>query len=102
MMKLPIGIQTFSRIRLRGLHAGSALKIRAEDVSNRGRMDLSIERGERIYILEFKGGEGNALEQIRQKRYYEKYMDRGKKIYLVGIDFDEEERNIAHFEWDEL
>jgi hypothetical protein len=29
-------------------------------------------------------------------------MNRGKKIYLVGINFDEEERNIAHFEWDEL
>jgi hypothetical protein len=29
-------------------------------------------------------------------------MDRGKKIYLVGINFDEEQRNIAHFEWDEL
>ena len=82
--------------------AGSALKIRAEDVSNRGRIDLSIEVGERIYILEFKVGKGNALEQIRQKRYYEKYMDRGKEIYLVGINFDEEERNIAHFEWDVL
>ena len=47
-------------------------------------------------------GKGNALEQIRQKRYYEKYMDRGKRIYLVGINFDEEQKNIAHFEWDEL
>ena len=82
--------------------AGSALKIRAEDVSNRGKIDLSIEVGEKIYILEFKVGKSNALEQIRQKRYYEKYMDRGKKIYLVGINFDEEQRNIAHFEWDEL
>jgi hypothetical protein len=63
---------------------------------------LSIELGERIYILEFKVGKGNALEQIRQKRYYEKYMDRGKEIYLVGINFDEEERNIARFEWERV
>ena len=82
--------------------AKNILKIRAEDVSNRGRIDLSIEVGEKIYILGFKVGKSNALEQIRQKRYYEKYMDRGKRIYLVGINFDEEQRNIAHFEWDEL
>jgi hypothetical protein len=90
--------------------AGSGLNIVAEDVTNRGRIDLSIIFKDKVYILEFKVAKNDslsALEQIKQKKYYEKYLNPKSqiphpKIYLVGIVFSEEEKNIINFEWEVL
>ena len=55
------------------------------------------------FIIEFKVDMPNeaAICQIETKKYYEKYLSENKKIYLVGIHFDSEERNIMGFEWKE-
>ncbi len=54
----------------------------------------------KVYIIEFKVIEetekGQALQQIKEKKYYEKYT--GKEIYLIGIEFSREKRNIVNFE----
>ncbi len=54
----------------------------------------------KVYIIEFKVVEdtdkGQALQQIKEKKYYEKYT--GKEIYLIGIEFSKEKRNIVNFE----
>ncbi len=73
-----------------------------EDVTSRGRIDLSVVVGDRVYIIEFKvdGGEGEALEQIKRKGYWEKYSGRFKEIYLVGIEFSSKEKNIKSFSWE--
>ena len=76
------------------------LDIIGEDVTNRGRIDLTVKIDGKIYIVEFKVGKENALEQIKQRGYASKYMNESKDIYLVGINFDEEKRNIAGFEWE--
>ncbi|NPA10801.1 MAG: AAA family ATPase, partial [Epsilonproteobacteria bacterium] len=91
----------------------SGLDIIAEDVTNKGRIDLSIIMDDKVYVIEFKvmengkwkmENEGSekceALGQIKEKRYYEKYGD--KKVYLIGICFSEEERNIIEFEWERV
>jgi hypothetical protein len=39
------------------------------------------------------------MEQIENKKYYEKYMTEWKQIYLVGMVFDEEARNIVEYEY---
>ena len=44
---------------------------------------------------------GEALQQIKDKKYYEKYLNRNKDIYLVGIEFDTDEKNICEFEWEQ-
>jgi competence protein ComGF len=90
--------------------AGSGLKIIAEDVTNKGRIDLSIVFDDKVYILEFKVAKKediSAIEQIKKKKYYEKYQNHKSqilipKIYLVGIVFNEEEKNIIKFEWEKL
>jgi len=76
------------------------LDIIGEDVTNKGRIDLTIKIDNYIYIIEFKVGTENALTQIKEKNYAQKYLNEGKNIYLVGINFDEEERNICGFEWE--
>jgi hypothetical protein len=82
--------------------AGSGLGLIAEDVTNRGRIDLTIKIDNNIYIIEFKMGSGDALQQIKDKKYVKKYLNKNKDIYLVGINFDEEDKNISKFEWEKI
>ncbi len=84
--------------------AGIGLDIIPEDITNIGRMDLSVKLEDKIFIFEFKLTEkvtGNALKQIKEKRYWEKYQDY-KDIYLIGIEFSREQRNIIGYEWDKV
>ncbi|UQB43281.1 ATP-binding protein [Thiomicrospira microaerophila] len=81
------------------------LNIIGEDVTNKGRIDLTILMEHAIYIFEFKverpdQPETNALQQIKDKRYADKYLNTQKPIYMVGIHFDTEKKNITHFEWE--
>nr|MBL0701962.1 PD-(D/E)XK nuclease domain-containing protein [Desulfobacterales bacterium] len=81
--------------------ASLGLDITAEDVTNKGRIDLTVKLDENIYIIEFKvDGAGNALEQIKNKNYAHKYKGQNKNIYLVGIDFDSQQRNLTGFDWE--
>jgi len=74
-----------------------------EDVTNKGRIDLTIKLNEYIYIIEFKvDGEGQALAQVKAKGYHEKFLGSGKTIYLVGIDFNADEKNLADFAWERV
>ena len=77
------------------------ITIIGEDVTNKGRIDLTIILNDVIYIIEFKMGTGNALGQIKTNKYYQKYMLDEKDIYLVGINFTKEERNITKFDWEQ-
>ncbi len=75
----------------------------AEDVTSKGRIDLSIQLTDKIYIIEFKVDQpGRALAQIKERGYHEKFLDSGKTIYLVGINFDSKEKNITDFAWEEI
>ncbi len=81
--------------------ASFGLKMIPEDVTDRGRIDLTLFINDKIYIIEFKVGEEDALTQIKQKRYFEKYRNQGT-VYLVGINFDPVKRNISKFEWEKI
>lgn len=76
--------------------------MQVESSTNKGRIDLAIEIENNIYIMEFKMGNEDALEQIKSKKYYEKFQNQDKQIYLVGINFSEIERNISKFEYEKL
>ncbi len=83
--------------------ASLGLDITAEDVTNRGRIDLTVKINDNIYILEFKvDGKGKALEQIKEKNYHQKYMGQQKNIFLIGIDFSSEDKNVVGFEWEKV
>ena len=72
------------------------LKVEAEVKTNKGRIDAVIIDKD-IYIFEFKfdGNKDQALNQIKDKKYFEKYQGKGKKIYLFGVEFAD--RNVG--EW---
>ncbi|MGP1593811.1 MAG: PD-(D/E)XK nuclease domain-containing protein, partial [Treponema sp.] len=66
-----------------------------------GRADCVVSTADTIYIFEFKlsgnGSAEDALNQIKEKHYAEKYRMDGKKIVLIGSSFDEKMRTIK--EW---
>jgi hypothetical protein len=83
--------------------ASLGLDLKVEDPTSTGRIDMTLQFGANIYVLEFKVDSNvNALEQIKQKDYHLKYQDQGKDIYLIGIHFDSEKRNISSFEWEKV
>ncbi|MCP5048563.1 MAG: AAA family ATPase, partial [bacterium] len=75
----------------------NGIKVISEDETNIGRIDVVAETGKKIYIMEFKmGSEQDALKQIKDLKYYEKYLGKGKDIVLMGFGFDPEKRNIGN------
>lgn len=75
-------------------------EVRCEDPTNRGRIDAVVETENKIYIMEFKVGkrsEQEALEQIKEMKYYEKYLGTGREIVLIGMGFDPENQNIGNY-----
>ena len=80
---------------------GMGLDITAEDASSHGYVDLTIQLAERTYVVEFKVVErpsetNSALQQIIDRGYARKYSG---KVYQIGIEFSESERNITGFAW---
>ena len=69
----------------------------AECWTNRGRVDAVVETPCGIYVFEFKlnGTAEEALAQIKEKGYHEKYLRSGKKVTLAGVAFDAEMRNLS-------
>jgi Protein of unknown function (DUF1703)./Predicted AAA-ATPase. len=88
------------------LFNGAGLNMIAEDNTNKGQIDLSVFNQDSVYIVEFKvvedKEEGVALKQIKEKRYYEKYKGKYNDIYLIGIEFSKEKKNIVSFEWERV
>ncbi len=89
------------------------LEVKAEDSTNHGRIDMSVIFRNRCYIFEFKVNEltqeGSALEQLKKRKYHEKYigyesthLESGtvEEIYLIGAEFSRTDRNITRFEWE--
>lgn len=73
-----------------------------EDVTNKGRIDLTIKLPNVIYVIEFKTDGSNALSQIKEKNYHEKYLSDERDIHIVGIEFGIKERNITTIQWEKV
>ena len=77
-------------------------KIIAEDVTNDGRIDLSVFIDDKVYIFEFKVNQSGALKQIKDKNYQQPYEAFYNEIYIVGVEFDSEKRNVVTYEWERV
>ncbi|MEA2050235.1 MAG: AAA family ATPase [Campylobacterota bacterium] len=78
------------------------IELIGEDTTNKGRIDLTIKMPNSIYIVEFKVDGTDALEQIKDKKYHEKYLSENLPIYLVGLEFETKEKNIKNLEYEEI
>ncbi len=83
--------------------ASLGLDLIPEDVTNQGRIDLTLKLPQAIVVMEFKRLEGDAptgeaLCQLRAKGYADKYRADGRPIWLLGIEFSSRARNIVGWE----
>jgi hypothetical protein len=90
----------------------TSFRVNTEDRTNLGRIDLMLETDTSIYLFELKvnSSAAAALEQIKEKKYYEKYLHipvvkldsssgtaQDKAVYLVGLNLSLEERNVSEY-----
>ena len=86
----------FSIFRLLGLY------VEAESATNDGRIDAVVQTKDAVFIFEFKlDNDPTALEQIKEKEYYKKYLLDKREICIIGVNFDSEKGNLVGWE-DEL
>lgn len=77
------------------------VKMQAEVSVAGGRIDATVETAAHVYIFEFKRDNQveEALQQMREKGYTDKYTASGKSLHLVAVSFSVEKRGIG--EWRE-
>ncbi|MDP2751643.1 MAG: AAA family ATPase, partial [Rhodocyclaceae bacterium] len=82
--------------------ASLGLEIIPEESTNQGRLDMAVKFNNHIYLFEFKvvelTPEGSALAQLKTNDYAAKYRTLNQPIYLIGVEFSKEKRNVVGFE----
>ena len=65
------------------------IETQSEISTDKGRIDLTIETKKYVYIFEIKlnADAKTALRQIEERRYYERYTSKRRKIFLIGLSF---------------
>ncbi|QTA81532.1 PD-(D/E)XK endonuclease-like domain-containing protein [Desulfonema limicola] len=84
--------------------SASGINARSEVLTCTGRIDMIMEFADKLYIIEFKCSQSAqaGIKQILEKKYAEPYKKTGKKIILMGINFDTEKRNISEWKTEEI
>ncbi len=77
--------------------AASGVDARSEVLGHKGRMDLAVIFTDKVFVVEFKCGQGveAALQQIKAKGYADRYRQTGRAVFLLGIDFDSAQRQVG-------
>lgn len=77
--------------------AASSMPVLTEIFTCRGRMDMAVEFKDTVYVIELKCNQpaAKALAQLHDKRYHQKHLYSGHRVYLIGISFDTAQRAIT-------
>ncbi|MCQ2229403.1 MAG: ATP-binding protein [Bacteroidales bacterium] len=72
---------------------------RAEYHTSEGRIDMTMETPDYVYIWEFKYEKSarEALDQIKEKHYADPFKSSGKKIVCIGVNFSHQLRGIDEY-----
>ncbi len=80
------------------------VELRTEDVSSEGRADLVLLYGGQVFVLELKvavtnaeveGKVNEAMAQMRERGYADKYRNRDEPIHHIAVVFSRKKRNLA-------
>ena len=76
-------------------------RIDAEEETLSGRSDCVLSTSHDLYIIEMKVDRNveEAIEQIKKKKYYARYINSEKTIHIIGMNFSSNDRQIK--EWKE-
>lgn len=84
--------------------ASIGFDIVVEDMTRQGRIDMTVMFQDTVYIFEVKvlsksnSPTGQAMAQIIDRDYAEKYRATGNIIFQIGVEINAEERQIQHFD----
>jgi len=78
------------------------VKIDLEVLTDKGRIDGVLEFPDKVYVIEFKYGKkgskmenllDKAIKQIKEKKYYERFMCEDRKLIFLAVGFIGKEIN---------
>jgi hypothetical protein len=74
-------------------------RIDKEHKTNIGRIDAIVFHNDNVYVFEFKKNKSakDAISQIHDRGYYKKYQNMGKTIYLIGMNYNTDIREIDDY-----
>ncbi|MBE6402482.1 MAG: AAA family ATPase [Lentisphaerae bacterium] len=80
------------------------ISITAESRTGNGHIDAVATNEDFVFVFEFKlnKDEEIALAQIKEKDYFRRYMNSGKNIMLVGVNFDREAGQITGWTYEKV
>lgn len=92
-------VEAFFHAVLHLTFSGVGLLVQSEVSIAKGRVDTIVHTKDRIYVMEFKldASAKSALDQIREKRYGNPFLDQGKEVVALGVNFSSSEKSVA--EW---
>ncbi len=70
--------------------------VQIEEHTNKGRMDMTVQTQDYVYIFEFKFNQSaeEALAQIDEKGYAERFQSDERTLMKIGVNYSTAERNI--------
>ncbi|MGB8468067.1 MAG: AAA family ATPase [Candidatus Babeliales bacterium] len=71
--------------------------IQSEVSTDKGRIDVVFIMKQHVYVFEFKfnSSAAQALEQIEERRYFERYLTAKKAIMLLGVSFNRTKKSFT-------
>ncbi len=86
--------ESFYHALLQALFTLLSLEAQSEILTDKGRIDMILNFKNTIFLFEFKfnASPKTALKQIKEKRYYERYIHLNKQIILVGLAFNQSDK----------
>ncbi|MCQ2275569.1 MAG: ATP-binding protein [Bacteroidales bacterium] len=74
--------------------------VQIEEHTNKGRMDMTVQTKDYVYIFEFKFNKSaeEALAQIDEKGYAERFQSDERTLMKIGVNYSTAERNINAWE----
>lgn len=75
------------------------LRVETEMATSRGRIDITIQTPDYIYLVELKldGSASEALRQISDKGYASKFAGETRQLFRIGISFSSNTRSIEEY-----
>ena len=80
------------------------ISITAESRTNNGRIDAVATNENFVFVFEFKLDKSSevALSQIKEREYFRRYVNSGKQIMLIGVNFDKSAGQIDRWVFEQL
>ncbi len=77
-----------------------SMLVQSEVSTAKGRVDTVVHTKDCIYVMEFKldGSADLALQQIREKRYGSPFLNQGKEVTALCVNFSSAEKAVAEWE----